>query len=111
MGARVEEATTEAVAVDGQDAVSPAPVVQSKPSERAEPASSSGEKRQMQQPDSPQGKMVKAQDGRTPDMLRMASSWEDSPQRDEKKRKAEGRLEPDDIPYLPDAPADIVTCL
>ena len=37
----------------------------------------------------------------------MASSWEDSPQRDEKKRKAEGQLEPDDIPYLPSAPADI----
>ena len=37
VGARVEEATTEAVAADGQDAVSPAPAVQSEPSERAEP--------------------------------------------------------------------------
>ena len=38
VGARVEEATTEAVAADGQDAVSPAPVVQPKPSERAKTA-------------------------------------------------------------------------
>ena len=121
VGARVEEATTEAVAADGRDAVSPAPGVQPKPSERAkpakpakparpseraEPASSSAEKKQAHQPDSPQDEMVKLQDGRTPDMLRMASSWEDS-MRDEKKRKAEGQFEPDETPEFPSAPADI----